>query len=66
MASAKHLFVVVRLDEPVDPAYWKESFKLLRVFSDPDTAETEAERLRVINGPEKCTYEVHTAISAIS
>jgi len=66
MASAKHLFVIVRLDEPVDPVNWKQSFKLLRIFGDSDAAEREAERLRVINGPEKCTYEVHTAISAIS
>jgi len=52
----------VRLDFPIDP---EQSFKLLKVTDDPDAAEREAERLRSINGPEKCTYEIHTAHSAI-
>ena len=61
----KHLFVIVRLDEPVDPVNWKQSFKLLKVFNDPESAEREVERLRSINGGVKCTYEVHTVKSEI-
>ena len=65
MPPVKHLYVVIRLDEPVDPLNWKQAFKLLSVFNDRDGAEREAERLRFINGPEKCAYQVHTARSAL-
>ena len=64
-AGAKHLFVIVRLDEPAELSSWKLAFKLLKVFDDPDAAEREAERLRSINGLEKCVYEVHSVRSAL-
>ena len=61
----KHLSVIVRFDEPVAPAGWKQSVKVLKVFSDRHFAEREAERLRFVNGPDKCIYEVHAAHSAL-
>lgn len=35
---------------------WKQSFKLLNVFSDSVVAEKEAKLLRSIHSPQKCAY----------
>lgn len=63
--SSRHLFVIVRIDESDELADWKQAFKLLQVFDDRDVADGEVRRLRSINGPSKCTYEIHTAHSAL-
>ena len=60
-----HVYVVVRFDEPVNPESWHEAVKILKVFNSHEAAEKEAARLRSINGPCKCTYEVHSAHSAL-
>ena len=61
----KQLFVVVRFDEPTGAADWKLAIKVLKVFTNGESAEREAERLRSINGPDKCVYEVHAAHSTL-
>ncbi len=60
-----HVYVVVRFDEPAILENWHDAVKILRVFDSREAAEQEAGRLRSINGPCKCTYEVHFAHSAL-
>ena len=54
-----HLFAVLRYDEPVDGINWESAVTVLKVFTTRAPAESEAERLRSINGT-KCAYAVQT------
>jgi hypothetical protein len=53
-----HLFALVRYEMPVDGESIQNSVSVVKVFSDRELAGREAERLRAINGPAKCLYEV--------
>jgi len=55
-----HLFAIIRLDLPFDEENPFNSISVVKAFSDVEEAETEAERLRSVNGPSKCLYRVQT------
>ena len=56
----RHLFAIVRFDLPIDAENAVNSVSVVKVFPEKETAESEARRLRMINGDSKCIYQVQT------
>ena len=55
-ARNDHLYAVVRVDHPVDPASVEPRVTLTKAFWDEEEAEAEVRRLNELNGEKGCEY----------
>ncbi len=55
-AKYKHLYAVVRIDNPVHLERPENSFTVIKVFPSRESAEIETARLNKINADKNCTY----------
>lgn len=52
----EHVFVILRIDMPVDGSHPENSLSVPKIFRDQRVAEEEAARLNELNGEKGCRY----------